>query len=125
MGSIAKAFCKSCANTWSQETGDGFTFVRYLCGKCGTSSYRPRFTRHEQTSMSRSELRRYFDPQEESWATSGRNFDENECKLITEMFSYCGCGGTFYPAEHKRARVRCPDCLSADVAIGPVESEFD
>jgi hypothetical protein len=125
MGSTFKAFCKKCAHVWSQETGDGFTFVRYLCGKCGNNSLRPRCAKNNQPSMSRSMLRDYFEAHDGDWVASGRDFDENELRTISEMFSYCGCGGTFYPDDHKRARVRCPDCLSADIAFGPVESDFD
>jgi hypothetical protein len=83
--------------------------------------------------MTRSDLRNFVlgvglpaecEAEDESRGET-RPFTSEELERIGELFAYCGCGGTFYPEEHKRARLRCPECKSADVSKGPVDILID
>jgi len=75
--------------------------------------------------MGRSALQRFVRDSDPAWEPTGRDFTSDELTLMEAMFSYCSCGGSLYPEGHKRARTRCPDCLSTDIARGPTEVMFD
>lgn len=85
----------------------------------------PRLAPVGSTTMARSSLRRYVEQSDPEWVTDGRGFHPEECALMEDMLSHCGCGERLYPEEHQRARVRCPECLGTDIARGPIEADFD
>lgn len=125
MGASYKAFCRGCGHTWSQTDGGGFTFTQVVCGNCGNSQYRPRCAPANCPPMSRSALQRFVRDSEPPWEESGRAFTHDELVLMEAMFACCSCGGNLYPEGHKRARTRCPECLSTDITRGPMDALFD
>jgi hypothetical protein len=90
--------------------------------------------------MTRTQLRRYIKgegyPEEEDDGDvcaeamkpefeNARPFTNLERERIQSMFSHCNCGGNFYDEGHKRARIRCPECLSSDVEKGMMTIMYD
>lgn len=101
-------------------------FVQLVCATCGSSLHLPRHAPDgARAQMSKSEIRDYAKGWGEGWPTSGRFFTPAEQDMLGQLFSHCGCGGNLYPEGHKRARLRCPECASPDVAQGPDLAEFD